>query len=211
MNALADATIAIDKTVARKAFLEYRGAVRARHSAEDEQLMRAYRELAKGTQLVKLPDVVRAGGTTTLTTHSRGGSADVTLPRLAVTRAHRTACWTAGIDQEGNVLLQGERELHHSNRRDRITVRGFEPGTRDDSGWWRPRILAQAPIIPPPFRPAAKLDGYHLLWEAEWALSPVPPVDPALLKHVGGDLYAVVAVWDLTDVERAVLAGRPVE
>lgn len=24
----------------------------------------------------------------------------------------------------------------------------------------------------------------------------------------GGDLYAVVAVWDLTELERAVLAGR---
>lgn len=37
------------------------------------------------------------------------------------------------------------------------------------------------------------------------------PVDPALLKHIGGDLYAVVATWDLTDLERAVLDGHRAE
>lgn len=32
--------------------------------------------------------------------------------------------------------------------------------------------------------------------------------DPALLKHIGGDLYAVLATWDLTELERSVLGGR---
>jgi hypothetical protein len=36
----------------------------------------------------------------------------------------------------------------------------------------------------------------------------MPPEDPALLKHIGGDLYAVLAVWNLTELERAVLSGR---
>lgn len=45
-----------------------------------------------------------------------------------------------------------------------------------------------------------------MLFEAEWR--PEPPKDPALLRHIGGDLYSVVAVWDLTELERAVLAGR---
>lgn len=37
---------------------------------------------------------------------------------------------------------------------------------------------------------------------------PAPPGDPALLKHVGGDIYAVVATWDLSPLERLVLSGR---
>lgn len=36
----------------------------------------------------------------------------------------------------------------------------------------------------------------------------IPPGDPALLKHMGGDLYAILAVWDLSPLERAVLAGK---
>lgn len=62
------------------------------------------------------------------------------------------------------------------------------------------------PTIPPKLRPKrGQLGLYHLLFEAEWGLDPDPPVDPALVRHLGGDLYAVLAVWDLTDVERAVL------
>jgi hypothetical protein len=62
------------------------------------------------------------------------------------------------------------------------------------------------PTVPPPLRPSRHLDDYYTLWDANWKL--VPPEDPALLQHVGGDLYAVVAVWDLTPLERAVLSNR---
>jgi hypothetical protein len=50
------------------------------------------------------------------------------------------------------------------------------------------------------------LRHYVTLFEVDqW--EPVPPTDPALLKHIAGDLYAVLAVWDLTELERAVIAG----
>lgn len=205
-------TIKMPKAEAREAFLNYRRAVRERHTAEDAELMRAYRELSKGVQLIKLTEVIRLGGTMTLKvrSHHRNEPHEVVLPRLAVARAHRSACWTRGIDNQGRVELLGKREIGHSNRRDRHIIGGFEPAVADRS-WSAPRIVAQAPTIPPPFRPASKLENYHLLWEAEWSVTPIPPTDPALLKHIGGDLYAVVAVWDLTEIERAVLVGRPVE
>jgi len=33
-------------------------------------------------------------------------------------------------------------------------------------------------------------------------------VDPYLLRRFGGDAWLVVAAWDLTDVERAVMSQR---
>lgn len=43
----------------------------------------------------------------------------------------------------------------------------------------------------------------------DWQRTPQPPgTDPALLKHVGGDLWAVLATWDLTPLEAAVLGQR---
>jgi len=48
------------------------------------------------------------------------------------------------------------------------------------------------------------LDRFHILWEADWHLD--PPQDPALLRRLMGDLWVVLAVWDLTSLERAVLA-----
>jgi hypothetical protein len=67
------------------------------------------------------------------------------------------------------------------------------------------------PLIPPRLRPPHGLDNYHLLWEAVWTRPRTrrAPGDPALLKHIGGDLWAVLAVWDLTPLEQAVLEMRP--
>jgi hypothetical protein len=61
------------------------------------------------------------------------------------------------------------------------------------------------PLIPPEHRPNRnRLPRFHILWEVEkW--DPTPPRDPALLKWIGGDLWEVVATWDLTELERAVL------
>jgi hypothetical protein len=51
------------------------------------------------------------------------------------------------------------------------------------------------------------LAALHVLWEVErWEL--VPPTDPALIRHIRGDLWAVLATWDLTEIERHVLAQR---
>ena len=76
--------------------------------------------------------------------------------------------------------------------------------------WW-----AQVPMIPPiGVRLAgggSKLRHHVVLWEAEWSErrpAALPPYDPYLLRPLGGDLYAVVSEWDLTEIERAVMAGR---
>ena len=63
------------------------------------------------------------------------------------------------------------------------------------------------PLVPIDLRPKRGLANYHILWEAIW--QNVPPVDPLLLRRVGpGDLWIVVAAWDLTEVEQAALAAR---
>jgi hypothetical protein len=65
------------------------------------------------------------------------------------------------------------------------------------------------PHIPPGLRPAHHLRNYHILWEAEWhPVAPPAPRDPALLRRIAGDVFAVVAVWELTELERAVLGAR---
>jgi len=63
------------------------------------------------------------------------------------------------------------------------------------------------PLIPVHLRPKRGLANYHILWEAEWRR--LPPVDPLLIRRLGkGDLWVVVAAWDLTEVERAAIAAR---
>lgn len=206
------ATIDMPVDEAQRLFEEYRGAVRERHDEEDEQIMRGYKTLARGQQVLNLPQTIRAAGVDLIRVRPRwrGGQArDVTVPRLAVSRANRTTVWTYGIDESGRCVLQTKRDPHINNRFDvmRFPTGTFEAGTQDEWGS-TPRIRAVVPNVPPRLRPRAGLGNFHVLFEAEWGLDPEPPVDPALLRHIGGDLYAVIAVWDLTDLERAVLAGR---
>lgn len=75
---------------------------------------------------------------------------------------------------------------------------------------------ALVPMVPPLGIHAAggltALKDHLTLWEVEeWSDTPIralPDRDPLLLKPIGGDLYAVMHSWDLTDMERTIMAGR---
>jgi len=223
------ATITMERPKARKAFLDYRRAVRARHDDEDAEIMRGYRALSQGHQLLHLSETISAGGFRTMSYVRWGPNDEVVnlLPRLAIVRADARFCLTAGIERDGSVRFQNRLRLSPRNRKDvvdtapgtfsteRFTdaarfvdegppVSASRLGQWDNSAW-----RAMAPIVPPALRPQHALSGYHVLFEAEWSRhSPPAPVDPALLKHIGGELYAVVCMWELTELERAVLGGR---
>lgn len=111
--------------------------------------------------------------------------------------------------EEAFTAEKKDRELWDSNKRDRFPIADgtFEPYTHE-RGRRGAYVRAIVPNIPPRLRPKRGLHLYTILWEAEWAIDPVPPVDPALLRHLRGDLYVLCGTWDLTDLERAVLAGR---
>lgn len=72
---------------------------------------------------------------------------------------------------------------------------------------------ARAPHVPPYIvTRVGGLENKLLFWEAKWVYSerhPAPSrtADPALLEHIAGDLYAVVATWELTPLEVAALGG----
>lgn len=77
------------------------------------------------------------------------------------------------------------------------------------------RSYADVPIIPPgPRRKAGgktRLKHHLVLWDVEeWhgGTKPRAPEDPLLLRPLKGEMYAVIAQWDLTPLERAVIAGR---
>jgi hypothetical protein len=72
----------------------------------------------------------------------------------------------------------------------------------------RTRAGTIVPLIPPRLRPRKhRIRGFHILWEVD-SWTPLPSKDPALLRHIRGDLWSVVATWDLTELEMAVLSQR---
>lgn len=182
---------------AQVAFEEYRAAVKARHSEEDEAIMRGYKAMAEGKPVVDVSEAIKAAGLD-----------EVGRPRLAICRADGHYCWYSAGLHTGAVFAMEERYNDRAHTRYlQLPPRLFGPDSELKGKLKYSRIRAIVPSIPPRLRPKAALSNYHILWEAEWE---TVPRDPYLLRHLYGYLYAVLAEWDLTELERAVLKGvRP--
>lgn len=215
-------TIEMKPEDAKAAFDEYREAVisgprdkfadaKAEYEEMDQAIMRGYKALAKGQSLLRLSESMALGGTEHFTVERWNWRRDiqetvtVVLPRLAISRADAFQVWANGIREEGGMIFRAD-DQSSERKADKVVIPDGTFADAPESRPWGVWHRAIVPTIPPPFRPPHKLSGYHVLWEADWEFR--APVDPALLKHLGGDLYAVLAVWDLTDLEQAVLAGR---
>lgn len=179
---------------------EYTEAARESGAPEDAALARAYRQTLKGRPVISLSETIHAGG-------YFGESG---LPRLAVVRADAGDCFLE-IHRWGGVDRLTYSSVRHPNHLGGLVgkrhVRVRVPGPLDGqfSGRQGQTIV---PLTPPRHRPARpRLSSCHVLWEVE-AWTDVAPVDPALLRYIHGDLWAVLATWDLTPLERAVLPLR---
>jgi len=182
----------IDREEAAKLYREYK---EHRHydTPVDDEIKQAYRALSKGHLVIQaIESVARAG------LNSDG------LPKLAICRADARVCYLEARDGEVRFMPEARRRYGHRPAGtvgvplDRLPIR--------TNGGWQPHesIL---PMIPHHLRPKHALSNYHVLWEAEW--QPIPTRDPYLLRRIGiSDMWLVVAMWDLTEVERAAMATR---
>jgi len=184
---------------AREKLAEYQEALRRERTAEDAAIEAGYRAAARGLPVISLSRTIAAGGF-----HDDG------LPRLAVIGAEATECYARW---DSRALVYADRDDRAANRGALVGAHSVRvPLAADDlpdglrRPWHAGRTLV--PLIPPRHRPGPRrLRHCHILWEVEeWQM--VPPVDPALLRHVRGDLWAVLATWDLTGLERLVLTQR---
>lgn len=173
---------------------------RAEFERADREIMEGYRALANGRQVIGLRSTLIAGG-----------EDKEHRPRLAIARADEPVIELARF-------ANGRVDFNPTTRRDSRgwSIEDFPRSTSNRAFSFlgllpeitaRSTIRAQAmaPHIPPHLRPKT-LDRYFVLWEANW--EKLAPVDPALLRKISGDLYVVVATWDLTELERAVLNGQ---
>lgn len=175
----------VDPTHARELWQKYQSHVH-RQTAADAEIAAIYKRIAQGKTVIRALESIRAAGL----------GADG-CPKLAIAPAHFQTCWWQ--PRQGSCTF-GERNPRRNARRAIVEM--------DWPGLNSPKWQAEAvvPLIPIHLRPKRGLQNYHILWEAEWTKR--YPVDPYLLRRFGGDAWLVVAAWDLTDVERAVMSSR---
>lgn len=164
-------------------------------TAVDHEIARLAKMVAAGKVMIKaLEAVVQAG-------------ADETgRPKLAIMRADQKCCYL-DLKSDGAAIMHNEPRSWLRSRFAASLRFDFPAGSFGTSARQR-RLEAIVPHIPPDIRPKRGLQNYHILWEADWRRE--IPIDPMLLRRVGanGDLWIVLHVWELTEIERAVLAGH---
>jgi hypothetical protein len=197
-------TIVVDRAEAAELFRKYK---EHQHYSTpiDLEIQRVYDAIAKGKVVIQAIASVAAAGL--------GPDG---LPKLAIVRAaddqgrliEKCFCH---MKNDGGVRFSTTEWAKDRNWRTYIDI---PAGSFPQPHLGRHYYAAQVPLVPIHLRPKPRqgnplgaLANYHILFEAEWTR--VVPRDPMLLRRVGrSDLWIVCAAWDLTEIERAVLAGR---
>lgn len=157
----------------------------------DMEIARIYKQIAMGKTVVRALAAIAGAGL----------EPEHHLPRLAIVRADAKQV-RCHVNHNGSVEFSMDDGAYPHETRRRI-----DPPAGSVTSPARAHGVAIAPLIPLHLRPRRGLANYHVLWEAEW--TPVPPRDPLLLRRLSkGDAWLVLAAWDLTEVERAVLHAR---
>ena len=135
-----------------------------------------------------------------------GLNEDTHLPKLAIARADSPWCRLNTRKDGGATMLSGIEWADGRTARSRVFEfdAGSFPSLASVHKWSHHAIM---PHIPPDIRPRRGIENYTVIWEALW--EKVPPVDPILARRIGqSDFFLVLAQWDLTEVERAVMQSR---
>ena len=183
--------VTLDRAEARALYRKYKA---HQHWSKpiDCEVQRVYQLLAQGRVVIRALDSIR-----------EAWLGDDRLPKLAIVRADAEKCYLTA-ERDAAVFTDSRwsrrSNQHHSHR---LTVPW--PGFALPVDW--KTYEAVTPLVPIHLRPKRGIENYAILFEAVW--SKAVPVDPMLLRRVGkSDLWVVVAAWELTPVEQAVLAGR---
>lgn len=185
---------------AREQLAAYNRQLARRDDPEYQVIAAGYAELAAGRPLLNLREAFL---TVPLDEQGR--------PRLAIARADRRTVTLRVSMQASNRMVFDTRKNSANNSTLLIEV---ELPTFEGRRVWLSYALV--PIIPAAVRaeiPRGTPDAScHILWEVEqWSDTPLGQQadrDPYLLRHLGGELWTVLAEWDLTPLERAVMSGR---
>lgn len=178
----------LDKAKARELYQEYKK--HQHYSAPmDLEIQRTYQKIAQGRTVIKALESIKVAGLN-----------EQRMPKLAIVRADHPHV-ELRMSQNGSATMEAPGRHRGARGQSFSWPNGSFVGV---TNWTMAKAVA--PIIPIHLRPKRGLPNYHILWEAEW--SRIPPRDPYLLRRIGGDIWLVVAAWDLTEVERAAMATR---
>ncbi len=163
-----------------------------------DAVKKVYACIEQGMQILDLYEVF-----------AKTGTDDNGLPKLAIARADRKEIY---LTSYGNFQYRELKKHKHYHWRTWVSKLDFSlpRGTFTHLRKFErnKRYKTKVPTIPVKIHPTDSLKKYYILWEVEsWEEIDVMPTDPFLLKRLTKNLFGIVAEWDLTPLEQAIMKG----
>lgn len=202
--------------VARRKWKEYNEATKISNNPVYKDLKKVYNQIKGGRKIIDISKAI-----------AKGGLNDKHQPNLAVAKASSKFVWCTFYPSGKTNFVNGSNYWSPNTARNplkedvsidncfpkwdrhQLHKEGLFPKNNDFLPY-EMNLKAPVPMIPALLVPPKLTDDHYILWEVEsWSI--VPPRDPWLLKRITNTMFVVLAAWDLTELERAVMAGRLVD
>lgn len=186
--------VTMPKEKAKKLWREYCKTLKTRekdYKKEIKEIKQCYYQLSKGRAIINIVDVFKKFGLNEL-----GHPLLAFAPAKERFVVFRQSTWS---ENRGNASFTSEGWQYKTF----LDLNVFPHLKRDRDC----ELRTSVPLIPPKFLPKT-LRGCFLLWEVENWETLRPKRDPILLKKLSGNLYAVLATWNLTKIEAMIISGR---
>ncbi len=197
--------ITMDAEEAKTHYDEYKTLVAGRKEKYLEDLKKTYFHLSKERKILDIFEVFKACGV-----DERGE------PKLAIAPAHaKTIILEKGA--VGSATFTAHDRWSKAYKSDVQLPSGTFPVFKEEKDGripWngeRTSVESLVPIVPAHLLPEGDLKNYYILFEVKEWFEPrkasYAKGDPYLLKRINNNTFAVLAEWDVTDLEVAVLRG----
>ncbi len=190
-------TIEVSKQEALIKIEDYKSLNQSQKTREDERLLSLYKAVSNGARVINVANAFKLTGL-----NEKG------QPKLAISRADFKDVWfhprraLNGFSGTATGAFSPDRWFKSQN-----TAMGFglPANTFDNEKLVGGSIHSRVPHIPPGIRPTIHLRNFHILFEVQnWK---VYPVDPFLMRRIEGNLFIIVAEWELSELEAMLLGS----
>lgn len=195
-------TIVVPQDQAEAKYEKYRKLPATQKTESDHVLQKVWKAAKAGSPII---DVATAFKET--------GLNELGQPKLAIARASWPTVYaypgrgfsaTSGYWVRGGFAFSCEPRWFTGD----AYVRDYAlpSGTFAEDLLTKKNLVSKVPHMPPDVRPKNNFNLYHILFEVDkW--DEHYPVDPYLLRRVAGDLFVVLAEWELTKLEASILGS----
>ncbi len=196
-------TLELDEKQAKQLYNEYAEQIKERGDKAEKylkDLKSTYYHLSQGRKVIDIFEVFK-----------KSGLKEDGTPNLAIARADLKKVYFQKEAMGAGCFTEKDR-WYDSSDNVRLPSGTFpnwplvgETDAWEDTQIKDKTIYSKVPLVPAHIMPDGALDNYYILFEVvEWNAVPVA-ADPYLLKRINGNAFVVLAEWDITPIEQAIM------